>query len=354
LGLPCVSQELYQSESVVSSNVQVCCGALGHTVASRHGPLCFKYMHPKNHKILTRTFRVFLGLAAGCALFVYNSAYGATLVSGAVSLGYEYDSNVSVDELDRNSSVGDGGVLFAADISLDHDLTDKTSASASYGYSRIDYQDFDFLNRETHMLGGSVSSKWQKLTAGINYFYINARLDGKDFLTYHRASPSLSGFVSRRWFLRGAYVFGDKTIARRPGRDAQNHGTELDAYYFWRGLRRYINLGYVYRQEDSQAERYKYDAHQVKLRVVQRFNVFSRLSTLELGLRYEDRNYTEATPSIGQKRSDERFRAAVEFDIPVSDRINWTIYGGYSDYVSNLPSADYDQSLIGTRVELSF
>lgn len=354
MGLPCVSQELYQSESVVSSNVQVCCGALGHTVASRHGPLCFKYMHPKNHKILARTFRVFLGLAAGCALFVYNSAYGATLVSGAVSLGYEYDSNVSVDELDRNSSVGDGGVLFAADISLDHDLTDKTSASASYGYSRIDYQDFDFLNRETHMLGGSVSSKWQKLTAGINYFYINARLDGKDFLTYHRASPSLSGFVSRRWFLRGAYVFGDKTIARRPGRDAQNHGTELDAYYFWRGLRRYINLGYVYRQEDSQAERYKYDAHQVKLRVVQRFNVFSRLSTLELGLRYEDRNYTEATPSIGQKRSDERFRAAVEFDIPVSDRINWTIYGGYSDYVSNLPSADYDQSLIGTRVELSF
>lgn len=159
MGLPCVSQELYQSESVVSSNVQVCCGALGHTVASRHGPLCFKYMHPKNHKILTRTFRVFLGLAAGCALFVYNSAYGATLVSGAVSLGYEYDSNVSVDELDRNSSVGDGGVLFAADISLDHDLTDKTSASASYGYSRIDYQDFDFLNRETHMLGGSVSSK---------------------------------------------------------------------------------------------------------------------------------------------------------------------------------------------------
>jgi hypothetical protein len=354
LGLPCVSQELYQSESVVSSNVQVCCGALGHTVASRHGPLCFKYMHPKNHKILARTFRVFLGLAAGCALFVYNSANGATLVSGAVSLGYEYDSNVSVDELDGNSSVGDGGVLFAADISLDHDLTDKTSASASYGYSRIDYQDFDFLNRETHMLGGSVSSKWQKLTAGINYFYINARLDGKDFLTYHRASPSLSGFVSRRWFLRGAYVFGDKKIARRPGRDAQNHGTELDAYYFWRGLRRYINLGYVYRQEDSQAERYKYDAHQVKLRVVQRFNVFSRLSTLELGLRYEDRNYTEATPSIGQKRSDERFRAAVEFDIPVSDRINWTIYGGYSDYVSNLPSADYDQSLIGTRVELSF
>ena len=293
-------------------------------------------------------------LVLGSAVFAGVNAHAETLVSGEVSLGYEYDSNVSVDELDRSSSVGDGGVLFAADISVDHDFTDKTSASASYGYSRIDYQDFEFLNRETHMLGGNLSSKWEDVTTSINYFYINARLDGNDFLTYHRVSPSLSGFVSKRWFLRGAYVFGDKTIANRPGRDAQNHGTELDAYYFWRGLRRYINLGYVYRQEDSQAARFKYTAHQVKLRMVQRFEVFSKLSTLELGLRYEDRNYDEETPSIGERRRDERLRATIEFDVPLTDRINWRVYGGYSDYLSNLPSADYDQSIVGTLVELTF
>ena len=297
---------------------------------------------------------VFLRLAAGYALLLSHSAVAETAVSGEVSLGYEYDSNVSVDELDRNSNVGDGGVLFSADISLDHDLTDETSASASYAYSRIDYQDFDFLSRETHMLGGNLSSKWDKVTAGINYFYIDARLDGNEFLTYHRASPSLSGFVSKRWFLRGAYVFGDKKIARRPGRDAQNHGAELDAYYFWRGLRRYINVGYVYRQEDSEAARFKYKSHQVKVRAVQRFEIFSKLSTLELGLRYEDRDYDEATPSIGEKRADERVRATVEFDLPVTDRVNWGVYGGYSDYLSNLPSADYDQTVVGTRIEFSF
>ena len=315
-------------------------------------------MNPSNSTTLApppiAALTLWLGAALGLMTLSSAGVIAETLVSGAVSVGYEYDSNVSVDELDKSSSVGDGGALFSADISLDHDFTDNTSASASYGYSRIDYQDFEFLNRETHMLGGNVSSKWEKVTAGINYFYINARLDGNDFLTYHRASPSLSGFVSKRWFLRGAYVFGDKTIARRPGRDAQNHGTELDAYYFWRGLRRYINLGYVYRQEDSQAARFKYKAHQIKLRAVQRFEVFSKLSTLELGLRYEDRNYDEATPSIGERRNDERVRATVEFDLPLTDRINWRVYGGYSDYLSNLPSADYDQSLIGTTVELSF
>ena len=87
---------------------------------------------------------------------------------------------------------------------------------------------------------------------------------------------------------------------------------------------------------------------------MQRFEVFSKLAILELGLRYEDRNYSDPTPSIGERRRDERFRASIEFDLPVTDRINWTMYGGYSDYLSNLPSADYDQSVVGTRIELTF
>jgi hypothetical protein len=311
-------------------------------------------MHSTNLISFRQKTRPLLYLALAAFVSFCSKVSSETVVSGELSLGYEYDSNVTVDEVDRDTNVGDGGLLLNGSISLDHDLTDKTSASASYGYSRVDYQDFDFLSRETHTLGVNISSKLKSVTAGINYFYINARLDGNDFLTYHRASPSLSGFISKRWFMRGAYVFGDKTIARRPGRDAQNHGAELDAYYFWRGLRRYINFGYVYREEDSQAARFKYTAHQLKLRFVQRYEIFSRLSKLELGLRYENRDYQEATPSIGVLRSDDRIRAAIEFEIPLTERINWQIYGGYSDYQSNLPSADYDQSVVGTRVEITF
>ena len=277
-----------------------------------------------------------------------------TVLSGQVALGYEYDSNVSVDELDRSSSIGDDGLLFSADLAIDHDFNDVTSGSVSYAYSRIDYDQFDFLSRETHMLGANLSSSWEKATTGLNYFYIQAKLDGDDFLTYHRFSPSISGFVSRKWFLRAAYVYGDKAINNRPGRDAVNHGGEIDAYYFWQGLRRYINIGYVYRDENSRAARFDYTAHQLKARFVQRFELLSKLSTLELGLRYENRDYSSPTPSIEERRTDERYRATVELDVPLTDRVNWQIYGGYSDYYSNLPSADYDQNVFGTRVEFNF
>ena len=289
-----------------------------------------------------------------CYLLWTMTASGETVISGQLGLGYEYDSNVSVDEVDRSSSLGDNGLLFSADLAIDHDFTDTTSGSASYAYSRIDYEEFDFLSRETHVLGANLSNSWESITGGINYFYIQARLDGNQFLTYHRASPSLSGFVSKKWFLRAAYVYGDKAIANRPGRDAENHGGEFDAYFFWQGLRRYINIGYVYRDENSRADRFDYSSNQWKLRAVQRFELFSRLSTLELGLRYENRDYSSPTPSIGEPRDDERYRAAVELEIPVTEQFNWQVYGGYSDYYSNLPSADYDQSVVGTRIEFNF
>lgn len=292
-----------------------------------------------------------LAMTAGLASAVVSAE---TQFSGDVSLGYEYDSNVTVDEVDRSSSVGDGGLLSSINLAIDHDLNDSTSGSLSYGYSRIDYEQFDFLSRETHIAGANLSSRLGKTTLGVNYFYINARLDGRDFLTYHRASPSISGFISKKWFLRGAYVYGDKAISRRPGRDAENHGAELDLYFFWRGLRRYINLGYAFRDENSRADRFDYTAHQLKLRAVQRFDVLERLSTLEVAFRYENRDYSGITPSIRERRADERFRLNIELGVPITEQVSWSVYAGYSDYYSNLPSADYDQNLVGTRVEFAF
>ena len=109
-----------------------------------------------------------------------------------------------------------------------------------------------------------------KATVGVNWFDVSADLDDEAFLTYERISPYVAGFLRKQWFLRGEYVYGEKTIARRPGREADSHSVSIDSYYFIQGLKRYAVLGYTFRVDNARANRYDYDSHALKLRYVHR------------------------------------------------------------------------------------
>ena len=80
-----------------------------------------------------------------------------------------------------------------------------------------------------------------------------------------------------------------------------------------------------------------------------RWDWLERNNKLELSWRYEDRNYSSITPSIGEKRKDERHRWQFTYEIPLGAQSSLQVYGGYGDYESNFPSADYDQNVLGSR-----
>lgn len=283
----------------------------------------------------------------------YN-ALADTQFSAGASLGYEADSNVSVDEVDRASGQGDTATTASVDLSVDQTLGESIKGSMSYSYARTDYNAFTNLSRETHIGGIDLNLDMGEVTGGINYFYIRALLDGSDFLTFQRVSPSLSGFISKRWFLRTAFVHSEKTISNRPGRDASSDGAELDAYFFWQGLRRYINAGYIYKTENSDADRFDFDSHTAKLRFLQRFDFYDELASFEIAARYEYRDYLSITPTIGTERYDRRLRIKAELELPLSKSVFWQFYSVYGDYDSNLSFANYQQTVIGTQLEVDF
>ena len=288
-------------------------------------------------------------------LLMSAPSFADSQLHGGLSLGLEYDTNVAVDELDRSSNLSDTGRIYGAELELEHDFNDTTSGKLSYNFDAVNYAEFSGLNRRTHTAGARLSADLQKLNVGASYFFTSTQLNGSKFLTYHRASPSISGFTSKRWFFRAAYVYGDKTLERRPGRDATSHGVESDAYYFWRGLRRYFNIGYLYRNETSRADRFSYRGHLLKLRAVQRFTLKNGTrSTLDFSVRYEQRDYRGVSPTIGEPRYDDRIRTILKHEYPMTNQITWRIYGDYSDYRSNLPSADYSQFILGTEFEWRF
>lgn len=266
-----------------------------------------------------------------------------------VSVGGEYDSNVAVDEVDLNSSQSDYALTMGAKFEAHTKLSNTTELDLSYDYSQSLYNEFSEVNRQTHILGSNFDLDMGKLDGGVSLYYIDSRLDHNKFLTFYRASPSLSGFVAKKWFIRGAYVYSDKSIERSSERDAISNSGEVDVYYFYRGLRSYFNLGYLYKYEDAEAQEFDYRSGNLKLRYIQRFDIFTKVATLELAFRYEDRSYTSPTPSIQDERSDQRQRWRIDLEIPVIERGAIKFYVAYGDYQSNLPRADYDQNIIGTR-----
>ena len=280
-------------------------------------------------------------------------AYADVSLNANAALGAGYDSNVSVEEIERPS--GEGDRFRSSDLQLDISNTVKgLTGTVTYAYSRHSYEDFDNVNRETQTWGASLEGKLGNTRLGASYFAADADLADSPFLMYRRFSPHVSGFISRRWFLRGALVDAEKRITNRPGRAANSMAAEIDGYYFWRGLRRYFNVGYSYEQEDSRANLYDYGAHLFKLRMIQRFSMNGALGTFEVGGRFETRDYTDITPQIRAERDDTRTQLRAELTLPLQEHLHWRIYARYGNYDSNLPSVDYEDAVFGTQLELRF
>lgn len=274
--------------------------------------------------------------------------------SAKAGAGREYDSNVSVSEVDASSGERDYAWTVDLGLGVNQSLGEKTDLSLNYDFSQSLYDDYSFVDRQTHIVGANLSTDLTRTKAGLSAYYINSRLDGDPFLEYLRLSPSLSGFISKRWFARSAYVYAERSIDRRSDRDAETHSLEGDVYYFHRGLRSYFNFGYRYRDENTVLDALDFRSHGIKLRYIRRFTIGSTQAKGEISWRYEERRYLSPDPIIADKRSDDRGRLKLDLEVPVGNRATLKWYYSYGDFASNLPRADFTQTIVGTRVEFKW
>ena len=187
-----------------------------------------------------------------------------------LAAAYSWDDNVGLDELERATGESDEVTTLEAQGSALITLFDRTTLRVSAGIVDDAYKTFSLVDRRTESWGLNLESQFGDTTLGVNWFDVSADLNKEQFLTYSRISPYVARFISKQWFLRGEYVYGEKEIERRPGRGADSHSVSLDSYYFIRGLKRYALLGYTYRVDDANANRYDYESHAIKLRYVHR------------------------------------------------------------------------------------
>ena len=271
-----------------------------------------------------------------------------------LAVGYAWDDNVGLDELERATGESDEVTSLEAQGSALFAFQDRVSLRLSAGLTDDSYQKFSQVDRRTESIGVNLEAKLGKTAVGINWFDVSADLNSDPFLTYERLSPYVSGFVSKKWFLRGEYVYGKKTIARRLGREADSHSVSIDSYYFIQGLKRYAVLGYTFRADDARANRYDYNSHALKVRFIQRETVGGLPLEFEVEGKFEDRQYKAPDPMIRAEREDTRWRFSTELRLIVTEHASVVVHLKNSDYDSNLPTASYSDLVVGTEIRLSF
>ncbi|MEK9989884.1 MAG: surface lipoprotein assembly modifier [Halieaceae bacterium] len=271
-----------------------------------------------------------------------------------LSAAYSWDDNVGLDELERATGESDEVTTLEAQGSALITLFDRTTLRVSAGIVDDAYKKFSVVDRRTESWGINLEGQFGNTTLGVNWFDVSADLNKAQFLTYSRISPYVARFISKQWFLRGEYVYGEKEIERRPGRGADSHSVSLDSYYFIRGLKRYALLGYTYRVDDANANRYDYESHAVKLRYVHRASLGSVPVEFELETKVEDRQYKAPDPAIDTEREDSRVRFSGEIRLLLTEYVSVALHLKNSDYDSNLETAAYNDLVVGTEFRLSF
>ena len=266
------------------------------------------------------------------------------------SVGWEYDSNVSVDEVDVDSTAGDSSIALAANLSYKNALTKDTSGSISYGFSQNDYSDFSAFDLRTQTLSGNLTHDFGKFKGGATLRHITADLDSEDFLTLDQVSLFANRFVNKTVYLHGEYTYTDKELDSFSGRDATKNAISTDVYFFLDGAKRFWVLGYKYEDEDANEAQFDRTIHSFKVRYNRRFSALGREMKAKFKGRYQLRDYDSITPSIGEIRDEDRLRLGVELEIPLKNRFFMVLEYEYADFSSNLLSADYTQSVVGVKV----
>lgn len=266
------------------------------------------------------------------------------------SAGVEYDDNISVNELDTNTNSDDFSAVFDGNIRFEKDVGSNTDFELSYNFSQSLHDEFTDFDIQSHLGSASISHDFGSFDAGAAYRFVFSRLGGESFLTLQQFSPYVTKFFGGKFFIRADYTYTDKDFDNRVDRDAETHAGGADFYYFIDGVRTYLVFGYKYKNEDAVDPQFDFNAHNLKVQFSQRFPIGERNLKLKVRWRYETRDYTSITPSINAQRDDDRHRLEIELEIPITDRIFVLAEYEYSDFSSNLPSADYTQSFAGLRV----
>lgn len=304
--------------------------------------------------------KTFLAVALACAgaatVASASTAPGASdfEFTGELAAGYQYDSNVSVDEIDTATGQADTAWVTELAVAGTWTPTERFELSAGYDYLSYSYQDFDAFDLDLQILHGDISYRFDWFTLGLSRHDADADLGDSDFLVFNQSTLYASKLIDNHFFWRISAQQAEKRFTDLTVRDADTESYGADLFWFSDEGKSFITAGYTFDDEDATADAFDFHGHTWRVKLSKGFQLWNRDQTLELGWNFQQRDYQADMPGLGQAREDKRHVAELNWTIPVNDYLSVVAKAEYADFQSNDPGADYQETLGSVHFRFRF
>lgn len=295
-----------------------------------------------------------LVLLAGLSFTTANAKDKGPEFGFEAGAGYQYDSNVSLSEIDQNTGEADSALVLNAGANASLPIAGNLSLNIAYDYAQTSYRQFSEFDLAIHHGMAELALGIAGFDTSVTLDRFDARLDHGKFLDITQVSPAIGRLFGESFYLRGAYVQADKTYAETATRNAGNEAIRADAYLLFDGMKRYLSFAYRVDTEDAIDDELDFDGNRAMLAYGHRIELGRVDIDIKASLQLENRDYLNVTESIGELRRDERLRAGINTAVQFTEYFGIAGSADYADNRSNLASANFDEMVYTVGMQLEF
>lgn len=272
-----------------------------------------------------------------------------------ISVGVEYDDNITIDSIDNNSAKGDSLLRINGAIGGQLFESGDTSLSARYSFFQSLHQDLTDFDLQIHGFSGRLKTKAGKLNLGADYRYDYIRLAGADFLNVHTIGPDVGLLVAKNTYLTVGYQFRTQSFSdpARSERDADRHSLD-GKLYFLMGKGRNVTIGYRASRQLATDDSFSYWGHRFDTGVKLPVELAEAKATFRLRYRYQQKDYSATDLRIGDRRHDKRHTARASLEIPFGKNLQADLEYRFVASNSNLAIVDYTSNSIRAGLGWTF
>lgn len=274
---------------------------------------------------------------------------------GELELGFDEDSTVIIDDVDRIQNIAGFSRNFRLFGNFEYNPDEQTTFAVGYHNIVKDYhQDNDFDSR-LHILSMSYSHDFEGFSAGVRSQGVRSDLASQKFLTMAQVSPYLSFFIGKQWYLNLSYRYAEKVLITSSARSGESHEVGADLYRFIQGINHYLLIDVDIKHENTNNALFHYDATQLRLGWVRKFDAWGKSQKLRLNWRYQRRKYDEVEhPDINEIRLDNRRHWEFNWELHLTTALQLNVKVHRNEQGSRLPGAIYDQTVKGLSLQYEF